>query len=70
MSSDQDRTADMVYRITSLPATALAGFIEDTTGMIARGEVAPDFADWVDLAIERLDELAINPNSPPSGWPL
>jgi hypothetical protein len=41
-----------------MPATALAGFIEEATGMLVRGEVDDDFRDWIEVAFERLDELA------------
>lgn len=51
-------TVKMAMRIRSLPATGLAGFIHDATGMLARGEVDVAFADWIDVALARLDELA------------
>lgn len=57
MSTDRDRIADYVCRIESLPAAALAGFIADATGMLARGEVAPDFGDFIEVALERLDQM-------------
>jgi hypothetical protein len=62
--------AEYVHWIRSLPAPALAGVIEDFTGMLARGEVDEDFGDWAMVAIERLDEIAdeIEDKQPGSLW--
>lgn len=48
-----------VQQIRALPAPALAGFIEDTIALGVRGEVGEDFGYWVEVALERLDELAV-----------
>jgi hypothetical protein len=53
-----EQARSYVSRIRSMPATALAGFIEEATGMLVRGEVDDDFRDWIEVAFERLDELA------------
>lgn len=50
--------AALVSSIRALPAAALVGFIDDATALLAKGEVDADFGDWVEVALDRLDELA------------
>jgi hypothetical protein len=59
--ADRATVAAFIARIHAMPADALAGFADDVTAMVARGEVSQDFGIWAEVALERLDKMASEP---------